>query len=58
MQILALMYNIYSALKGELCISQLNMKSYDLSAFLTAIGRSELSALSIYYNLSHFQGMG
>ena len=38
MQILALMYSIYSASKGEFYISKLNMKSYDLSAFLTAIG--------------------
>ena len=38
MQILALMYSIYSASKGEFYISKLNMKLYDLSAFLTAIG--------------------
>jgi hypothetical protein len=38
MQILALMYSIYSASKGKFYISKLNMKLYDLSAFLTAIG--------------------
>ena len=32
MQILALMYSIYSASKGKFYISKLSMKSYDLSA--------------------------